>query len=67
MPGRQPHYAVDGFTGEFVYVGPAFYEDEDGPVEHDHLRMVPVGGGDEVWVAPQEVHLIARESIAASA
>jgi hypothetical protein len=52
-----PLYTVAGYDGHFVYVGPAFYADEGGVVEHDWLRMVPFGGGDEVWVAPGDVVL----------
>lgn len=49
-------YAVAGHPGAYMYVGQAEYTDDGGhAVEHDWLRMSPLGGGDEVWVAPVDV------------
>jgi len=47
-------YAVIGHPGVWRYVGQATFVDDDGrDVEHDFVRMVPVGvDGPEVWVDP---------------
>ena len=50
-------FAVDGLPGVWRFLGQATYADDDGrTVEHDWLRMAPVGDpGGEEWVAPERV------------
>lgn len=54
-------YAVLGHPGVWRYVGQASFADDDGAdVEHDWVRMVPVGrAGQEAWVAPGDVARLA--------
>lgn len=56
LDGRA-RYAVLGHPGVWRYVGQAVFADDDGrDVEHEYVRMVPVGrDGQEVWVAPGDV------------
>lgn len=55
LDGRA-RYAVLGHPGVWRYVGQATFVDDDGhDVEHDYVRMVPVGrDGHEVWVDPAD-------------
>jgi hypothetical protein len=63
---RQPLYALAMHVGPYLYVGQAQFVDDDGlPVEHDWVAMVPVGGGDEVWVAPEDVTPWAEVAVSA--
>lgn len=57
---RAPYtYAVDGFVGRWVYVGQAWWIDDNGVrVEHDHVRVVKVGTDParEEWVPPSDLY-----------
>lgn len=68
-PDARDRYTVAGQTGVWRYVGQATYVDDAGrTVEHDHVRMAPVGvDGPEVWVAPGDVRPVVPASAAGAA
>jgi hypothetical protein len=67
LDGRA-RYAVIGHPGVWRYVGQAVFVGDDGrDVEHDYVRMAPVGQDEpEVWVDPADCGRIGDASTSAA-